>query len=267
MSGHGAPVTHGASSLNVRRHVRIVTLAWGRQLGNVSVVKSDQDVTSGRADLGTRARVARMIGEDGPVTATVLAEGLGLTSAGVRRHLEAMFTEGLVEVFESRTTQRRPGRPAKAYVLTPRGHATLRSTYHDLAVSVLDFVEAELGGRGIEDFAQRRAADLERRYAPRVEAAGPDPSRRAEALAESLSRDGYAASTRTLEHEAAAGTTRAVQLCQGHCPVYRVAKAYPQLCDAEQEAFSRLLGMPVRRLATLAQGAHVCTTHVSLPPT
>ena len=41
-----------------------------------------------------------------------------------------------------------------------------------------------------------------------------------------------------------------------------VAARFPQLCEAETEVFSRLLGVHVQRLATLARGAHVCTTHV-----
>ena len=53
-----------------------------------------------------------------------------------------------------------------------------------------------------------------------------------------------------------------VQLCQGHCPVQHVAAEFPEFCDAETEAFSELLGVHVQRLATLAQGDHVCTTFV-----
>jgi hypothetical protein len=33
-------------------------------------------------------------------------------------------------------------------------------------------------------------------------------------------------------------------------------------CDAETEMFSRLVGVDVRRLSTLARGGHVCTTHI-----
>jgi len=54
------------------------------------------------------------------------------------------------------------------------------------------------------------------------------------------------------------------QLCQGHCPVQQVATRFPQLCEAETKAFSELLGVHVQRLATLAHGEHVCTTHVPL---
>jgi hypothetical protein len=43
-----------------------------------------------------------------------------------------------------------------------------------------------------------------------------------------------------------------------------VAEGFPQLCEAETQAFSRLLGVHVQRLATLAAGGHVCTTHVPL---
>ena len=56
-----------------------------------------------------------------------------------------------------------------------------------------------------------------------------------------------------------------VQLCQGHCPVQHVASEFPQLCEAETEAFGRLLGVHVQRLATLAHGDHVCTTFVPTP--
>ena len=46
----------------------------------------------------------------------------------------------------------------------------------------------------------------------------------------------------------------------------RVAAQFPQLCEAEAEAFGRLLGVHVQRLATLAHGEHVCTTHVPHGP-
>ncbi len=55
-----------------------------------------------------------------------------------------------------------------------------------------------------------------------------------------------------------------VQLCQGHCPVQKVAEAFPQLCEAERRTFETVLGTRVQRLATLARGDHVCTTYVPL---
>jgi len=62
--------------------------------------------------------------------------------------------------------------------------------------------------------------------------------------------------------QATPAALRGIQLCQGHCPVQDVAAQFPQLCEAETEAFSRLLGVHVQRLATLAHGDHVCTTFI-----
>jgi predicted ArsR family transcriptional regulator len=144
-------------------------------------------------------------------------------------------------------------------VLTDAGHAAMTTAYDDLATSALRFLAEREGRAAVEAFAQARVADLERRYAPTMAAAGDDVRSRADALAEALSSDGYAASTRPV----ATGTpAAATQLCQGHCPVQHVAKEFPELCEAETEAFSRLLGVHVQRLATLAHGEHVCTTHV-----
>jgi len=40
---------------------------------------------------------------------------------------------------------------------------------------------------------------------------------------------------------------------------------YPQLCEAETGASGRLPGTPVQRLATIAHGDGICTTHVTAP--
>jgi predicted ArsR family transcriptional regulator len=82
------------------------------------------------------------------------------------------------------------------------------------------------------------------------------PADRAKALAEVLTREGYAASTRRV------GTGE--QLCQHHCPVAHVAAEFPQLCEVETAAFADLLGTHVQRLSTIARGDAACTTHVPL---
>jgi predicted ArsR family transcriptional regulator len=130
-------------------------------------------------------------------------------------------------------------------------------------MAALTFLAEVAGKDAVRRFATARVADLESRYAPVVSAAGESPALRAEALAAALSADGFAASTRP----ATAGSVRiGTQLCQGHCPVQSVAAEFPQLCEAETAAFSRLLGAHVQRLATLAHGEHVCTTHVPHGP-
>jgi predicted ArsR family transcriptional regulator len=60
------------------------------------------------------------------------------------------------------------------------------------------------------------------------------------------------------------GPIKGIEICQHHCPVSHVAEEFPELCEAEQQAFSELLGTHVQRLASIANGDCACTTHVPL---
>ena len=65
-------------------------------------------------DARTRDLVARSILENGPSTAAVLGERLGLTAAGIRRHLDLLVADGVVEARDPRSSSiRGRGRPSK----------------------------------------------------------------------------------------------------------------------------------------------------------
>ena len=202
----------------------------------------------------TRQAVARVLLEDGPVTASHVAERLGVSPAGVRRHLDALHaaTEATSAAAPVRGPRGR-GRPARGWMLTAVGRSRFGHAYDDLAVAALRQLR-ELGGEAaVEEFARRRVAAVTAGIKP----AGPrraDRLRVADHLASALTAAGYAASTRHVGN--------GVQLCQHHCPVAHVAVEFPQLCDAERTAFADLLGTHVQRLATIANGDPVCTTHV-----
>ena len=204
-------------------------------------------------DAPTRERVARSILEHGPSTAADLAERLDLTPAAVRRHLEHLVEEGTVEPRVQRVYGHRGrGRPAKVFAVTDAGRDEFDQAYDDLAVNALRFLADTAGDDAVADFARRRFSELEERYRPLL--AGVPDEDRPRVLAEALTREGYAASV-----ESGPGGT---QMCQHHCPVAHVAEEFPQLCEAETEAFARLLGSHVQRLATIAHGDGVCTTFV-----
>lgn len=206
----------------------------------------------------TRQVILDLIVEKGPVAAATLAKILKLTTAAVRRHVTALENDGLIVPHNTGTnTSRGRGRPARHYIATGKGHQRLNDDYSDLANKALAFIEQVAGPEAVDSFAAARSRDIERRYAPAIRQAGDDPRARAFALADALTMDGYAATVREVGNGGFA-----VQLCQGHCPVQSVAGEFPQLCEAETQAFSRLLNVHVQRLATLAQGEHVCTTSV-----
>ena len=214
------------------------------------------------AESRTRDRILKAISERGPITAATLAHDLGLTAPAVRRHLENLADAGLLAERELSHTTRGRGRPARAFVLSDAGHQALASDYDHLATQALRFLADEAGEDAVRRFAQARVGELEERYAAELADAGPDTPARVDALVGALTRDGYAASARPVGEPGSASPFTGIQLCQGHCPVQHAAREFPQFCDAETDAFSRLLGVHVQRLATLAHGDHVCTTFV-----
>lgn len=227
-------------------------------------------MADGSAESRTRDQVRRAVGATGPVTARELAVQLDLTPAAVRRHLDALAEEGsIVEREMAASAPRGRGRPARAFVLTDRGQEQLQTSYDDVATAALHYLADRAGDGAVAEFAERQMAVLEERLRgamddrdPRADTSQPLADRTS-ALAAALTDEGFAASVRPVGQ----GTGLAgLQLCQGHCPVRHVASEFHEFCDAETDVISRVLGVHVQRLATLAGGEHVCTTFVPTGP-
>lgn len=205
-------------------------------------------------DLRTRDQVARAILESGPSTAVALAERLKMTPAGIRRHLDSLIEDGILEEREphSRSVRMR-GRPSKVFVMSDKGREQFEHSYDDLAVAALKYMTAQGGEHFVTGFARQRSEEIVRKAQPRL-AGAKDMGK---ALANFLSDEGYAAST----HSQGIG----IELCQHHCPIAHVAAEFPTLCEEETKAFATLLGTHVQRLATIADGDGVCTTFIPQP--
>ena len=202
-------------------------------------------------DLSTREAIARSVLENGPSTAVTLGERLGLTPAGIRRHLDLLVLDGILEAREPhQALSRGRGRPSKVFVMTDAGREKFEHSYDDLAVAALKFMSAQSGDHLVQAFAQSRADDIERKAVISI----AKKSHKNQALATFLTEQGYAASIES--------KSTGDQLCQHHCPIAHVAAEFPQLCEAETEAFSKILGTHVQRLATIAHGDGVCTTYI-----
>ncbi len=204
-------------------------------------------------ELKTREVIARSILENGPSTALGLSERLGITPAGIRRHLDVLVEEGVIEPREPRTREIGRGRPSKVFVMTDLGRTSFEHSYDDLAISAIRFIAQSMPTSGVREFSQTRADDMERKFQKFIASrSGLASESKTTALADFLTEEGYAASI----HQLPIG----VELCQHHCPIAHVAAEFPQVCESETEIFSKILGTHVQRLATIAHGDGVCTT-------
>lgn len=204
----------------------------------------------------TRQRVINLILNDGPQTAKQLAERLSLTPAAVRRHLAALLDDGTLESREQRVYGARGrGRPSKVFAITDAGRAEFRQAYDQFAIAALHRLVSAVGTDAVRDIARDQLSDIEGRFNAARDSS-PDESA-IELLAGILSEDGFAASIRPLHS--------GDQLLQHHCPIAHVAAEFPVICEIETQLIARLLGSHVQRLATIAHGDGVCTTHVPTP--
>lgn len=206
----------------------------------------------------TRDLVVRAILERGPATAVDLADRLEITPAGIRRHLDALVAEGILQsrmAHVSSAHSRGRGRPSKVFAVTDSGRNQFENAYDDLAVAALKFIAEKNNRAQVKIFAQERAQEFQKRASAKLASNNKSTvKQKADQIAKLLTEDGYLS---TVNHNAIG-----VELCQHHCPVAHVASEFPELCEAEIEVFSELLGTHVQRLATIANGDGVCTTFV-----
>jgi predicted ArsR family transcriptional regulator len=216
-----------------------------------SVVKFGSD-----SDRRTRGAIVQLLLESGPITAGEIGDQLGISAAGVRRHLDALMDAGDAQSSAAAAWQHHGrGRPAKRYRLTAQGRAKLQHTYDDLAVAAMRQLREIGGDDAVRTFARRRIDAI----LSGVTDGPSDVEAKADRVASALTKAGYATSTTPVT-----GPIHGIQLCQHHCPVSHVAEEFPELCETEREAFAEILGTHVQRLATIVNGDCACTTHVPL---
>lgn len=236
------------------------------EIGNIYVVKTVVHPTGRRAqtppgtrptsvpDGQTRADIIDLLLSNGPSTTSALATALGISATAVRRHLDVLGDEGVVEARADRRGGRRGrGRPARVYLLTDLGRERLPHAYDELAVDVLDYLSQQGGADAVTAYARRRAEQLVAAVADDLRAA-TTRAEKMRILAGGLTGEGYVAGVEEVG--------RGAQLSRHHCPVAHVAAKYPQLCEQELAVFSEVLDSHAQQLATIARGDSFCTTFV-----
>ena len=222
------------------------------------VDRTPSDAATPDSDAGTRQRVLQIVAADGPVSAAELAaaarpraRGRPSPPGGPRGHRPDHRARRRSRAPGSRT----PGAPLRR---DRRGQAALSHRYSEIASQALRFLAETAGPQAVAGL--RGAAGSRPRAAPR-RGRRRGGRRRGRARARPRRR----ARRRRLRRLRAARSPggAAMQVLPGPLPrAGRRRTSSPQLCEAETRAFSRLLGVHVQRLSTLAAGGHVCTTSI-----
>ncbi len=193
----------------------------------------------------TRERVLELVIQQREARVENLAEGLGITTAAVRRHLDNLRADGLVDIKQVRQAT---GRPYYAYHATEAATGALPAAYADLLERMLQSLSEQDGVKAkvIAGIAESLAA----RHRGKVPNQMVDPAELAQMVTESLRAEGILDSW----HAESDG----FHLMNGACPYPKAAEMSQLPCDSDRKAIELLLGFDVDQVHRIVDGAACC---------
>jgi predicted ArsR family transcriptional regulator len=201
---------------------------------------------------GSEAVLRLMKGAE-PLTAEELAARAGMSSAGMRLHLNELAAKGFVRFSEHRE---RAGRPLRRWSLTDAAGVAFPDAHEALAVELIASVKEIYGKAALQKLIARREKEMLARYRAAISPSMPI-AKRVATLAQLRSEEGYMAESRK--------TSRGVLLIENHCPICAAAAACQKFCRSELRVFQQSLGddVAVERTDHVLAGARRCAYLVS----
>jgi predicted ArsR family transcriptional regulator len=154
--------------------------------------------------------------------------------------------DGLVQVAGLR---RSVGRPSHLYTLTAEAEDRFPKRYDRIALDLISYVAEAGGPSAVESLFSHRRKTMAEDLRPRL--VGRPRAEQVSTLAAILVEQGY-----MCEHEQLADGS--FLLTEYNCPVDCIARQHPQLCAQELQLYEDLIGVPITREGTIAQGGHCC---------
>ena len=199
----------------------------------------------------TRDVVRDLLAAHGEATVGQIASELGLNHANIRRHLEVMRAEGLVDI---RLQRHEVGRPSYAYSLTERAEEQnahyprlVNRVFRRLAAMPVEEGAAS-GAQVLEQVLAGVAEDVAGAYRPMV--TGATVGERVAETSEALKGEGIVDHWRKDED--------GYHLMNTACPYRKAAEASDAPCHADRRTVELLVGAPVAQVSRMVDGSHQC---------
>ncbi|MBH0159564.1 transcriptional regulator [Fictibacillus sp. 26RED30] len=197
----------------------------------------------------TRDEIIYLLKRNKRMTVTEMAKSLGITEMAVRRHLNTLERD---HVIETTLVRQAMGRPIHFYHLTASGDEQFPRNYSGLTVDFLKDIEEVSGTETIDELFKRRENRLQDRYKDRMNTL-TEFEQKVNELANIQNEAGYMVDWERGEDP---GT---YVLTEYNCPIAKVANEYQQACSCELSLFKRMLKTDaVERKTCMAKGGDYC---------
>ncbi|SDZ60321.1 Predicted transcriptional regulator, ArsR family [Evansella caseinilytica] len=176
----------------------------------------------------TRDQILSLIKRRVQLTVSTIADELNITEMAVRRHLNTLERDGIVETHLLRQAM---GRPTHVYQLSHDGQEMFPRNYGPLTIELLkDIVEMD-GVEKVLELFERRKERIRERYEKRLQFGEFEEN--VYELARLQSENGYMAEVSKDGDD--------LILAQYNCPIADVSKQFPMICETELALFKELL--------------------------
>ncbi len=202
----------------------------------------------------TRDEVVGILDEQGACSVSEIAQAVGVSQGAIRRHLDIMDADGLIE---TRLERQPRGRPVTRYSLSEAGEERsaapnysrlLDRLFPALARLPREAVAGKSGSALLDRLFQELAEDVANVYAPRVR--GDDLAERVEQVTVVLREEGI------LDEMSDDGDS--FRLRNVGCPYRSTAEDTHAACAADRRTIELLLDAPVTQITTIADGSQCC---------
>lgn len=202
----------------------------------------------------TRDLVVRILQRRGASTTADLATEIGVSPGSIRRHMDIMVAEGLLE---TELIRQERGRPVTEYTLSEAGeeetsgasYARLLDRIYEALASMTEGEISGLHGAELVDLIfDRIGIAMAREYSPRMTSNVFD--RRIQQVTDVLHGEGIL--------ELIDQQDEVTFLRNTSCPARSCADANHAMCEADRKVIESLIGLPVLQSSTLATGGDAC---------
>ncbi|MEX2461882.1 MAG: metalloregulator ArsR/SmtB family transcription factor [Paenibacillaceae bacterium] len=198
-------------------------------------------------DTSTRKVLLTLMKTRGSLSVNGMAKELGITEMAIRRHLNSLERDGLIE---AKLTRQAMGRPMHLYSLTLLADDLFPKNYHQLTLDLLGELNTEINSNLVNLLFEGRKQKFLQKYKGRME--DKTLVDRVAELAEIQNNNGYMVKW---EFDDAGQYV----LTEYNCPIAQVAKQYNEACHCELSLFQDLLDANVERTECLSKGGNKCT--------
>ncbi len=178
------------------------------------------------------------------MTILEMANELSITEMAVRRHIQTLERDRLIQ---SEIKKQTMGRPSKVYQLAPQGEDFFPKKYKEFSLELMQGIKEA----GQEQLLQEIIVKKREKQFEQHQSEFKDKSflEKLNALKKMQEQDGYMPKLENRD-----GVIHFKEL---NCPLVEVAKEFPQLCQAEREVIEKFLGAELTGITSMVEG-HTC---------